>query len=63
MHSDDRTLPPSHRFGVYKFVEDEYRKYFKSEEAFRIAMDKARMLERKNCPNRAWRVRLNLDEV
>lgn len=61
MHNDDMTPPPSHRFGVYKFLDEEYRKYFKTEEDFRKAMETARRLEKRNCPNRAWRVRLNLD--
>lgn len=45
------------------FRDTEYRLYFKTEKAFREAMRKARDLERKNCPARAWRVRLNLDNT
>jgi hypothetical protein len=45
------------------FQDAEYRLYFKTEKAFREAMEKARQLERRNCPARAWRVRLNLDNT
>ena len=45
------------------FRDAEYRLYFKSEKDFREAMRRARELERKNCPARAWRVRLNLDNT
>lgn len=40
----------------------EFRGFFPTEQDFREAMRKAEMLERKNCPRRAWRVRLGLDK-
>lgn len=49
------------RTAVYKFDRVEYRRYFKSEEEYTDAMEKADALERKGLRNRAWRVRLNLD--
>lgn len=43
------------------FRMSEFRGYFSSEQAFRRAMAWAAELERRNCPRRAWRVRLGLD--
>ena len=40
-----------------------YRLYFPSDEAYLDAMDKARLLEQKKMHRRAWRVRLNLDNM
>ncbi len=39
----------------------EFRGFFPDEAAFRRAMERAAELERRNCPRRAWRVRLGLD--
>ena len=41
----------------------EFRGFFPNETAFRRAMEWAAELERRNCPRRAWRVRLGLDGI
>ena len=46
---------------MYKFERVEYRRYFKSEQEYLDAMERADTLEKKGLKNRAWRVRLNLD--
>ena len=40
-----------------------YRLYFESDEAYLDAMETARRLEKKKMFRRAWRVRLNLDNM
>jgi len=40
----------------------EFRGFFPTEMEFREAMKRAEFLERRNCPRRAWRVRLGLDK-
>ena len=55
-----RSCAPN-RTGVYKFERVEYRRYFKSEQEYLDAMERADTLEKKGLKNRAWRVRLNLD--
>ena len=41
----------------------EFRRYFQTREEHQRAMARAIELERKGCPRRAWRVRLNLDYI
>ena len=40
-----------------------YRLYFENDEAYLDAMERARRLEKKKMFRRAWRVRLNLDNL
>ena len=40
-----------------------FRHFFESREQYLKAMARAIELEKKGCPRRAWRVRLNIDGV
>ena len=43
--------------------EREFRRYFPTRQEHTKAMARAIELEKKGCPRRAWRVRLNLDYI
>jgi hypothetical protein len=43
--------------------EREFRRYFPTRQEHAKAMARAIELEKKGCPRRAWRVRLNLDHI
>lgn len=55
-----RATPPN-RAAVYRHPDEVYRGYFRTEQEYKLAMEKAEILEKKGLKNRAWRIRLNLD--
>lgn len=59
----DRPFGPAPQVAKVPFRTGEFRGFFKTEEGFLKAMEMAKQLEIKNCPTRAWRVRLNLDNT